>query len=397
SPLESDRYLLRLGIKAKDVSHSPKPWNLVFLIDVSGSMADGNKLPLVKKALRLVVDRMKSSDKIAIVTYSGEARVALESSSADDKAKIISVIDSLSAGGSTNGSGGINAAYSLAERAKIEGGVNRVILATDGDFNVGTTSFDELIKLIENQRRSGVTLTTLGFGYGNLKDGTLEQLANKGNGNYFYIDTFSEARRIFEEQLLGTLEVVAKDVKLQVEFNPTKVASYRLIGYENRNLRREDFNNDAVDAGEVGSGHKVTALYELVLKGSPLEAKLADNYRYQEAERGTKAVAIGERYTNEMGYLKIRYKEPDGSESKLLEFPLEAAKVKESAAEASSDFRFAAAVSYFAHLLRDSQYKGNYSFKEVQKLAESAQGSDRSGHRREFVELVKNAAAIARR
>jgi Ca-activated chloride channel family protein len=393
SPLEKDRYLLKLGIKARDKKETSKPWNLVFLVDVSGSMMDTNKLPLVQRSLRLLTENMKDGDKVAIVTYAGNAGTVLESTTIKEKSKILSAIDSLSAGGSTNGSGGITAAYDVALKNKIDGAVNRVVLATDGDFNVGVTSQDELIKLIEEKRKSGITLTTLGFGTGNIKDGTMEQLANKGNGNYYYIDSFKEARKVLETDLAGTMEVVAKDVKLQIEFNPEHVQSYRLIGYENRKLKREDFNNDAIDAGEIGTGHTVTALYEIVLTNSPLAQKMNEEYRYQDKEETKKEVKDAS-HTGELAFLKIRYKEPEGSESTLLSFPIDKANLKDNVDNESIDFKFAAAVSYFAHILRESSFKGSYTYKDIITLAESAKGEDKNGYRQEFIELVKDAASI---
>lgn len=394
SPLEQDRYLLKLGIKAKDASEEIKPWNLVFLVDTSGSMMDSNKLPLVKQSLKILVEKMRASDKIGIVTYAGTAGVALESSSIKDKSKILAAIDSLSSGGSTNGSGGIHAAYDLAAKNNITNGVNRVVLATDGDFNVGVTSHEELIQLIENKRKTGIALTGLGYGRGNIKDGTLEQLANKGNGNYFYIDSFQEARKVLETDLLGNMEVVAKDVKLQIEFNPERISSYRLVGYENRKLNREDFNNDAIDAGEIGTGHTVTAIYEVVLTNSALAKTLQDEYRYQKKQEPTQSEAGKKELSSELAFLKIRYKQPDANESKLLQFPIESKDLKSKVEEATNDFKFASAVSYFGQILRGSQFVGKYSLKEVQSLAEASRGEDKKGYRQEFIELIKNAQAL---
>ncbi len=396
SPLDQSRYLLKLGIKARDVEPNAKGWNLVFLVDVSGSMSDNNKLPLLKRALPVLVDRMRPEDRLAIVTYAGNAGVALESTSGNEKYRILNAIDNLSSGGSTNGAGGIRLAYDIARQHRIEGGVNRVILATDGDFNVGVTSQQDLIRMIEQERRSGITLTTIGVGEGNLKDGTLEQLADKGNGNYFYLDSFNEARKVLQTDLVGNMEVVAKDVKLQIEFNPEQVVEYRLMGYDNRRLENRDFNNDAIDAGEIGSGHTVTAMYELVLKNSEAAKQLEEELRYQKAaaERESKS---SEAHNGELAFLKIRFKRPDANNSELIQYPILASDIRRDAQQTSSDFRFAAAVAYFGHLLKQSQYPGNYSMQDVIQLAQGAKGSDAKGYRQEFVELAKDAAVLLQR
>ncbi len=403
SPLDPQRYLLKIGIKARDLNESVKPWNLVFLIDTSGSMDQPDKLPLVKEGLKVLVGAMRPSDRIAIVTYAGNAGLVLDSTSTKERERILSSINNLSPGGSTYGSGGIQLAYEVAERNRLDGGVNRVVLATDGDFNVGITSRDELVKMIEEKRRGGTTLTTLGVGTGNINDATLEQLADKGNGNYFYLDSFQEARKVLKEEVAGTMEVVAKDVKLQVEFNPTNVSQYRLIGYDNRKLKNEEFNDDTIDAGEIGAGHRVTALYEVVLADSPLAKEITTELRYgdksatvesKRAEAGI--MAPPPVLPKEIAFLKVRYKDPEANSSKLLEFPIERERIKGSANEASKDFQFAAAVSYFGALLRKSQFAGEYSYADVAKLAEGAKGEDANGYRREFIELVKNASAVVR-
>ena len=396
SPLDKGRMLLKLGIKARDSVNSERPWNLIFLVDVSGSMADGTKLGLVKQALKILVSKMRPNDRIGIVTYAGSSGVALEPTGANERAKIEQVIDGLAAGGSTYGSGGIEAAYQLAQRSFIKEGVNRVILATDGDFNVGITDREQLIRLIEEKRKSGVTLTTIGVGQGNIQEATMEQLANKGNGNYFYLDSFQEARKVFETDLAGTIEVVAKDVKLQVEFNPSVVGNYRLIGYENRALKREDFNNDKIDAGEIGSGHTVTALYELTLIGSDA-ARDVDDLRYGEAVAKQPVIKPDSAHANELGFLKIRFKQPDGDTSTLETFPLEQAQAKKSFDAASADFRFATAVAGFGQLLRHSSYASGYSYQDIVTMAEAARGEDAHGYRREMVELVRSAALLDRR
>lgn len=395
SPLQPEKFLLKLGIKARDAAANQKGWNLVFLVDVSGSMSDSNKLPLLQRSLPVLVEHMRPQDRIAIVTYAGNAGLVLDSTSGEDKARIIQAIESLSSGGSTNGSGGISLAYQIAARNRIEGGVNRVILATDGDFNVGVTSQDELVRLIEQKRQSGISLTTLGVGQGNLKDGTMEKLADKGNGNYFYLDSFKEARKVLETDLVGNMQTVAKDVKLQIEFNPEHVLQYRLVGYDNRKLKNQDFNNDAIDAGEIGTGHTVTALYEVVLANTEAAKRLQDDLRYQKAATESKLQVADGNHKQELGFLKIRYKQPDGDRSALLEYPVMASDVRKSVSESTQDFRFAAAVSYFATLLKHSQYAGNYSFTDILKLAESGKGNDEKGYRQEFIELVKDARALS--
>jgi Ca-activated chloride channel family protein len=395
SPLKPDRYLLKLGVKARDPRPSETPWNLVFLVDVSGSMQPDNRLPLVKKALRILVERMRPYDRIALVTYAGVACNPLSSTSGTEKKKILAAIDQLGAGGSTNGSGGIELAYDIAERNVVKGGVNRVILATDGDFNVGVNSQHDLIKLIEEKRKSGVSLTTIGVGDDNLHDGTLEQLADHGDGNYFYLDTLREARKVMEDDLTKNMEVVAKDVKLQLEFNPKHVKQYRLVGYDNRTLAKEEFNNDKIDAGEIGPGHTVTAIYELVLADSNVSLSDTVSYRYQKSAPTPQRINEGDQSTsNELAFLKIRYKEPTGTDSKLLQYALETAKVQKDLDRVSSDFKFAAAVTYFAELLRHSRYAGSMTYRQIAELAQKSRGEDPLGYRQEFIELVKNAAAL---
>lgn len=392
SPLQPDRHLLRIALKARQVPRDNEHgWNLVFLIDVSGSMASNDKLPLVQKSLRLLVERMRPGDRVAIVTYAGDVSIPLDSTSGSEKARILSVVDGLQSGGSTNGGSGIDLAYRVAEANFQEGSTNRIILATDGDFNMGNYSFEGLMDLVEEKRRSGVTLTTLGFGQGNLNEHMMEQLSNRGNGNYFYIDSFKEARKVFDLDLFANVELVAKDVKLQLQLNPQHVAQYRLIGFDNRRLKTEDFSDDYKDAGEVGSGHTVTALYELVLAGSsPLKDEPAVALRYTD-HAPLPIVEPADAHNNELGILSIRYKDPDSSRSKLIELPIIANDALKSGSEASADFRFTAAVAYFAALLRNSKYKGNYSFADVAELASSGKGVDHSGQRAEFIELVRDA------
>lgn len=388
-PWKPKHRLARIGLKGYEVAEAERrPANLVFLFDVSGSMDDPKKLPLVKQAMQMLVERLSAKDRVAIVVYASSTGLFLPSTSGDKKDEILDAIARLSAGGSTNGAGGIQLAYDTAEDMFIKDGTNRVILATDGDFNVGITNRDELVKLIEDKAKTGVFLNVLGFGMGNLKDATLEQLADKGNGTYAYIDTFSEARKVFSEQLSGTLTTIAKDVKIQVEFNPAKVQAYRLIGYESRVLAAQDFNDDTKDAGEIGAGHTVTALYELVPPGEDIDLPNVDPLKYQQQQTPAEGTGTDEWFT-----LKIRYKQPDGDDSKLLTFP-----AKDTGGDfdaASPDFKFASAVAAFGMLLRESQYKGNADYRDVIDWAESGFGKDESGYRKEFVQLVREAKRIA--
>lgn len=397
SPLETGRFLLKVGVKARQAQAvSDKGWNIVFLVDVSGSMDEPDKLPLLQQSLQLLARQMRPIDRIAIVSYAGAAGLRLASTSGADQANISRAITELSAGGSTNGSGGIELAYEIAKQNFIQGSVNRVVLATDGDFNVGTTSFDALMNLVEQKRRSGVTLTTLGFGQGNINEHNMEQLADQGNGNYFYIDSFREARKVLEQDMLSNFEVLAKDVKLQVEFNPTHVSQYRLIGFDNRKLNREDFTNDLKDAGEVGSGHSVTALYEITLSGSPLIPDALPALRYQDEKQAAAPVAKSDtRFQNELGILRIRYKAPDGDRSTQADFPLLSSKVSGEFKSASKDFKFAAAVAYFGQFLRQSQFARNYTLNDVNSLVQEAIAGDSDEARREFAQLVSDAKAIS--
>lgn len=395
SPFRSGRHLLKIGVKAKDIKEATKPWNLVFLVDVSGSMDSPDKLPLVKQALKLLVNKMRPTDKVAIVTYAGDSSIALTPSSVSKKSEILAAIDGLSAGGSTYGEGGIRAAYNLAQQNFLPGGVNRVVLATDGDFNVGVTDQSELIRLIEEKRKANVTLTTVGVGQGNINEGLMEQLANKGNGNYFYMDSFKEARKVFEDDLFGTIEVIAKDVKIQVEFNPENTLEYRLLGYENRALKERDFNDDTVDAGEIGSGHTVTAIYEVVLKDSPIAGSIQGERRYGSKEKEEEVKKDRDAaHKGELAFVKIRYKAPEGSESSLLTYPVEDKEVKGSFENASDDFKFASSVAGFAELLSHSPYIGDASYQKILEIAGKALGEDKGSLRREFVELVRNARSI---
>jgi len=354
---------------------------------VSGSMQPENKLPLIKRAMRLLVEQLTENDRVALVVYAGSSGLVLPSTTADHQEQIIAALDRLGAGGSTQGSAGIQLAYETAVANFVKGGVNRVILCTDGDFNVGITDQGQLTRLIEEKAKSGVFLSVLGFGMGNIKDSTLEKLADQGNGNYGYIDTLNEARKVFVEQMTGTLITIAKDVKIQIEFNPAQVAAYRLIGYENRLLRKEDFNDDKKDAGEIGAGHTVTALYEMVPAGQPIATPAVDPLKYQTPVAPATGAPSGELLT-----LKLRYKQPDGDTSKLMTIPVSDA--GQGFDRSSGDFQFAAAVAAFGMVLRDSPHKGSASYELVSELAGAGLGFDPGGYRAEFVELVKKARSL---
>jgi len=400
-PWQPSHRLVRVGIKAREVDvETRKPSNLVFLVDVSGSMQPDDRLPLVKQGLRLLTKELGENDNIGIVTYAGTSGVALPSTNGSRAAEILSVVESLSAGGSTNGASGIQLAYEMAQRHFITGGVNRVILATDGDFNVGTTSPDELEKLIAEKAKSGVFLTVLGVGRGNLKDATMERLADRGNGNFSYLDSLREARRVLVEQMHGTLVTVAKDVKVQVEFNPIKVAAYRLLGYENRTMAAEDFRNDAKDAGDIGAGHTVTALYEVVPVGAALTSAEEDRapvkLKYAPPVREEYKAAepkVGGELSNELLTLFVRYKQPEGEKAEELEIPLKDS-VVQSIEKADIDFRFQASVAAFGMLLRGSRHSGSATLDWVLSTAEASKGEDRDGWRREFIDLVMRAKSI---
>ena len=382
SPWNPDAKLVRIGLKGKDISlNNVPPSNLVFLLDVSGSMEDANKLPLLKAALNVLVDKLREKDKVAIVVYAGAAGLVLPPTSGSEKQKIRSAIENLSAGGSTAGGAGIELAYKIAEENFSKGGNNRIILATDGDFNVGASNDRSMENLIEEKRKSGVFLTCLGFGMGNYKDSKLETLANKGNGNHAYIDTMQEAQKVLGTEFFGTLYTIAKDVKIQVEFNPTKVQAYRLIGYENRLLNDEDFKDDTKDAGELGSGHTVTALYEIIPVGVTSKyLKDIDNLKY------TKQLA--QNYKDEMLTVKFRYKEPNGDVSKLI---VKTVMDENSTIEnASEDLKFSAAVALFGMQLRDSNFINTKKKEDVIALAEAGKGIDKDGYRAEFIRLVKS-------
>jgi Ca-activated chloride channel homolog len=345
-------------------------------------MQDPTKLPLVKQSLRLLTQELRPQDRVAIAVYAGAAGLVLPSTSGRDKERILDALDRLEAGGSTNGAAGIRLAYQTARAHLLEDGANRVILATDGDFNVGTTSDSELIQLIERERKSGVHLTVLGFGMGNLQDAKMEQLADKGNGQYAYIDNLAEAQKALVREMGGTLFTLAKDVKIQVEFNPARVRAYRLLGYENRLLRDEDFNDDTKDAGELGASHSVTALYEVVLTDveSPVRIGTVDPLRY-EGQRERATVPRGG--SDELAFVKVRYQPPRGGASALLRWP-----VRETRAAPTVDYTFASAVAGFGLLLRDSEHKGHITWTEVRRLAQRGLGADRDGDRADFLRLV---------
>lgn len=386
-PWNTKHKLVHFGLQGKKVSlDNVPPSNLVFLVDVSGSMNEPNKLPLLKDSMRILVNQLSSKDRVAIVVYAGASGLVLPST--NNKGEILNALDELSAGGSTNGGAGIQLAYSVALDNFIQGGNNRVILATDGDFNVGLASDNELVNLIENKRRSGVFLSVLGFGTGNYNDSMMEKLADKGNGNYAYIDSDDEARKALGQQAAGTLYTIAKDVKIQVEFNPAKVAGYRLIGYENRLLAAKDFNDDKKDAGDIGAGHSVTALYEIIPAGERVENDGIE-LKYSKYEPSDT------RFGNEILTLKLRYKEPNENQSKLLTVGvLDNNKVMETASE---NLRFASAVAQFGLLLRDSRYKGNASFAGINSLAQNAMGGDLRNYRGEFLSLVQKAQRLKAR
>lgn len=391
TPWNGGTRLMHVAIKGYDVvaAEAPKA-NLVFLIDVSGSMDEPDKLPLLKGAFRLLVEKLKPQDTVSIVTYAGNAGTVLEPTAVKDKAKILAAIDTLQPGGSTAGAQGIDAAYGLAEKAFVKGGVNRIMLATDGDFNVGPSSDEDLKRLIEDKRKSGIFLSVLGFGRGNYNDALMQTIAQNGNGTAAYIDTLAEAQKMLVEEAGSSLFPIAKDVKLQVEFNPAAIAEYRLIGYETRALKREDFNNDKVDAGDIGSGHSVTAIYEVTPKGSP--AVLNDDLRYATAEKPA-AEATGN--SGELAFLKIRYKKPDGDKSELITTPVTETNAVPSLAEASTDVRFSVAVAAFGQKLAGVTALADYSYDSVIDLAAAAKGADPFGYRSEFVNLVRLAKGLS--
>lgn len=390
TPWNSQHKLVHIGLQGKSIATKDlPPNNLVFLLDVSGSMDAPDKLPLVKASLNYLVKELRAIDRVTIVVYAGAAGLVLPPTSGKQKDQILAAIENLKAGGSTAGGAGIQLAYKMAQENFLKGGNNRVILATDGDFNVGVSSDAELVRLIEAEREKGIFLTVLGFGTGNLQDAKMEQLANKGNGNYAYIDSLLEAKKVLVNQMGGTLLTIAKDVKIQVEFNPAKVQAYRLIGYENRLLAAQDFNDDQKDAGELGAGHSVTALYEIIPAGVESEVKLpeVDELKYQRPG-GTANVP----QSDELLQIKLRYKQPNETTSQLITQPVKDQRIE--LEKASANFRFAAAVAAFGMILRDSEYKGVANFNEVLALANQAKGEDQEGYRAEFIKLVESCKTL---
>jgi Ca-activated chloride channel family protein len=395
TPWNAGTHLLRIGIQGFDVPRQQLPAsNLVFLVDVSGSMQSHDKLPLLKQALGMLTNELGANDCISLVVYAGASGVVLQPTPGTNKVAIHAALGQLEAGGSTNGAAGIRLAYQLARQNFRPGGVNRVILATDGDFNVGLASTEELIDLIQRQRAAGIALTTLGFGTGNYNDHLLEQLADEGNGNYAYIDRLSEARKVLSEELSATLMTIASDVKIQLEFNPATVSEYRLIGYENRILNEEDFNNDRVDAGEIGAGHRVTALYEISLADSGYQ-RLPDrrygNHAGDPARRRPEPGLAGE-----LAHLRIRYKRPGEDSSRLIESPIMRKSIIPEIAGTSADFRFAASVAAFGQRLRGGQYLESWDYDDIAGLARQSRGDDPFGYRSEFLQLVALAGNLDR-
>jgi Ca-activated chloride channel family protein len=390
TPWNDHTKLMHVAIKGYDVKPAEQPKaNLVFLIDVSGSMNAPDKLPLLRSAFRLLVNKLGPDDTVSIVTYAGDAGTVLEPTKASERVKILSAIDNLKPGGSTAGEAGIKEAYRLAEQSFVEGGVNRVMLATDGDFNVGQTDDDDLKRLIESERKSGVFLSVFGFGRGNLNDQMMQTIAQNGNGTAAYIDTLAEAEKVLVEDASSTLFPIAKDVKIQVEFNPALVSEYRLIGYETRALNREDFNNDRVDAGDISSGHSVTAIYEITPKGEP---QAIDDLRYGQAARDGQA---GIENADEYAFVKIRYKAPDGDTSKLITTPVTSASEVPSFDQAGTDQRFSVAVAAFGQKLRDTDAVAGMDWKRIEEIAAAARGTDPFGYRSEFLSLVRLASALS--
>ena len=392
APWNKDHKLVLIGLQGKKIPTDNLPAsNLVFLIDVSGSMSSPNKLPLVKASMKMLVDQLREQDKVTMVVYAGSAGLVLPPTSGDNKTKIKEAIDNLEAGGSTAGGAGIKLAYKMAKENFVKNGNNRVILCSDGDFNVGESSDDALERMIEQERKSGVFLTILGYGMGNYQDAKMQKLADKGNGNHAYIDGISEAKKVLVNEFGGTLFTIAKDVKLQVEFNPAKVQGYRLIGYENRMLAKEDFNDDKKDAGEMGSGHTVTALYEIIPVGVNSDfLKGVDSLKYQK-----NIVPLSKSsYTDEIMTVKFRYKTPDGEVSKLIEHPVLDKQI--TIVKTSDNFRFASSVAEFGMLLRHSAFKSSSSFDNVLMLARKAKGNDVEGYRSEFLRLVESAQMLAK-
>ncbi|MDB5802667.1 MAG: hypothetical protein JWL63_3606 [Rhodocyclales bacterium] len=401
APWAADKVLLRIGIKGQDIAkQNLPPANLVFLVDVSGSMNSADKLPLLKSSLKLLVNEIgqqrdaqhREQDRITLVTYAGNTAVTLPPTPLSERGRILAAIDALNAGGGTNGASGINLAYQMAQQGFIKGGINRILLATDGDFNVGITNFEQLKNMVEEKRKSGVSLSTLGFGTGNYNDQLMEQLADAGDGAYSYIDNLMEGHKVLVSEMTSSLATIARDVKIQVEFNPATVKEYRLVGYENRMLAREDFNNDKVDAGDIGAGHTVTALYELTLAG---QQGLVDPLRYgvsgaAASVAGRKTSASGE----ELAHVKLRYKQPTAQTSELMDTVVRRDTLRP-LAEASGEFRFATAVAGYGQLLRGGKYAGQWGYTDARALAAGSLGTDRFGYRGEFLRLIDLAQALS--
>jgi Ca-activated chloride channel homolog len=388
APWKQDNLLVHIGLQGKKLDYDNlKPSNLVFLIDCSGSMDEPNKLPLLKNSLSILLDELGEKDRVAIVAYAGAAGLVLPSTPATEKETILKALKKLSAGGSTAGGEGIQLAYNVAKENLIGDGNNRVVLATDGDFNVGVSSTSELVRLLEEKRRDGIYLTICGFGMGNYKDGRMEQISNAGNGNYFYIDDIKEAEKVFRREMRANMFTIAKDVKIQVEFNPAKVKAYRLIGYENRKLDDKDFDDDTKDAGELGAGHTVTALYEIIPAGAPEEVRKSADLKYQTTEVKPEAAA-----GNELLTLKLRYKPLTSEESLLIETAVPA--TFEPLENSSDNFRFSAAVAGFGMLLRQSEFKGDFTYEKAKAMAAAAKGPDPHGDRAELIGLIEKAALL---
>lgn len=393
APWSDKHQLLQIGLQGYEPAMAQRPpANLVFLVDVSGSMQAANKLGLVKKSLRLLVNKMNAEDRIALAVYAGAAGTVLKSTTGNQKATILAAIDGLQAGGSTHGSAGIELAYALAEQHRIEDGINRVIIASDGDMNIGTVSIEALKDLIERKREKGIALTTLGFGAGNYNYALMEQLADVGNGNASYIDSMQEAQKVLVNEMQSTLLTIASDVKIQIEFNPALVSEYRLIGYENRLLNREDFDNDRIDAGDIGAGHTVTALYEIVLAGSGGE-RIGD-LRYgkpADTEHGNGT----DDNNNELAFVKLRYKHPGQTESLLVSQAISKHALRSSISESSANLRFAASVAGFGQLLKGGSFTGKWSYNEALVLARNSRGEDLHGYRSEFIHLIELAQSLS--
>ena len=389
-PWNAKHRLVHIGLQGKTIEMENLPAsNIVFLLDVSGSMNSPNKLPLLKKSMRMLVEQLRSEDRVSIVVYAGAAGLVLPPTRGNDQATIIEALDRLQAGGSTAGGAGIKLAYETARKHFIDGGNNRVILATDGDFNIGASSDAEMVRLIEEKREHGIFLTVLGFGMGNYKDSKMEKLADKGNGNYAYIDDILEAKKVLVSEFGGTMFTIAKDVKIQVEFNPAKVQAYRLVGYENRKLNKEDFNDDKKDAGELGAGHTVTAMYEIIPVGVESEfIKSVDDLKYQDQKSVKKSSN-----TDELMTVKFRYKKPDGDKSILIERPVK--DDNESLRSTSDNFRFAAAVAAYGMLLRESEFKGDLTYGKVIAMSKAAKGKDEAGYRHDFIRMVEKTELLA--